>query len=179
LSSNMHYLSQLRLNIKLLYLLMKTTLPLLYFSLLTLLCHAQGTIHIAKDSCYTIRASDTLWSCMETQPEFPGGFAEFMKFLQKNVRYPNLAKENGIQGKVYIGFVIDKEGNVGEIEVLKPVTAPKAPEKKYQAEYDLGAQQINDEAVRVIRLMPKWSPALKDGKPVKVIFNMPIKFQLG
>lgn len=175
----MHCLSVPRLrDISYLY-LMKRTL-LFYPLILTCLnCFAQGTVYVKKDSCYQVRASDTLWSCLETQPEFPGGFSELLKFLQKNVKYPNMAKENGIQGKVYVSFVIDKEGNVGEIEVLKPVTAPKAPEKKYQDQYDLGAKQINDEAVRVIGLMPKWSPGLKDGKPVKVMYNFPIKFQLG
>lgn len=99
-----------------------------------------------------------------TQPEFPGGFAELMKFLQKNIKYPVKERDNGIQGKVFVGFVVSTEGEVKHIVILKGVT---------------GGEGLDKEAMRVVGLMPKWTPGTINGKPVDVLYNLPIKFELG
>lgn len=96
---------------------------------------------------------------VEDMPSFPGGNVQ--KWIAKNVRYPVLAMENGIQGKVYIQFVIEKDGSVANVKVVRGVDA-----------------SLDKEAVRVIKSMPKWKPGKQRNKPVRVSYTLPINFQL-
>ena len=100
---------------------------------------------------------------VETMPEFPGGAMEMMKFVTKNLNYPQRAKEKGLTGKCFLRFVVNSEGNVIDIDILKGV--PRCPE-------------CDQEAKRVISMMPKWKPGTQKGKPVSVFFNLPINFKL-
>jgi periplasmic protein TonB len=95
------------------------------------------------------------------RPEFPGGDNELMKYLSEHVTYPVLAVENRIQGTVYIRFVVTKTGDVGETTV-------------YKASDPL----LNEEALRVVKSLPKWTPGKMNGFPVNVWFLVPIKFRL-
>ena len=97
----------------------------------------------------------------EQMPEFPGGQAEMMKYVQKNVQYPPMARENDIQGTVAVRFVVDKDGSIGDVEVLRGIGG--------------GCDQ---EAVRVIKSMPPWKAGKQNGQPVKVYFTLPVKFKL-
>lgn len=97
----------------------------------------------------------------EEMPEFPGGEKALLKYLVSHVRYPVVAQENGIQGKVYVSFVIDELGMIGNIEIIRGVDV-----------------SIDNEAIRVIASMPRWSPGKQGGKPVKVRYNVPILFEL-
>ncbi len=99
---------------------------------------------------------------VEFMPEFPGGEAALMKYLSKNIRYPHMAQENGVQGKVFIQFVVNKDGSISEV---KAVGANK------------GAG-LEEEAIRVVSKMPSWKPGKQNGKAVTVIFNLPISFRL-
>ena len=92
-------------------------------------------------------------------PSFPGGNVQ--KWIAKNVKYPVLAMENGIQGKVYIQFVIERDGSITDVKVLRGVDA-----------------SLDKEAVRVVKAMPKWKPGKQRGKPVRVSYTLPINFQL-
>ncbi len=103
------------------------------------------------------------FTVVEKMPEFPGGPMEMMKHIQKNIVYPQAAKERGVSGKCFLRFVINADGVISEIEVLKGI--PKCP-------------TCDKEAIRVIQTMPKWKPGTQNGKPVSVFFNLPINFQL-
>ena len=102
-----------------------------------------------------------VFTIVEEMPEYPGGEPARIKFLQDNVNYPPLAQKRGIQGTVYITFVIDEKGNVINAKVLRGVGGG-----------------LDEEALRVVKKMPKWKPGKQSGKKVKVQFNMPIRFTL-
>jgi TonB family protein len=100
---------------------------------------------------------------IEEQPQFPGGEAAMMKYLKENIEYPAVEKENGIQGKVFISFIIEKDGAVSNVTAVKGVS---------------GGPDLEKEAVRVISTMPNWMPGKQNGKPVRVKFTIPISFTL-
>lgn len=97
----------------------------------------------------------------EKMPEFKGGAAAMNAFLAKEMRYPPVPQENGIQGKVIVQFVVDKDGSITNIEVVRGVHP-----------------QLDKEAVRVIGLMPKWNPGMQREKPVRVKYTVPVFFKL-
>jgi len=98
---------------------------------------------------------------VENMPEFPGGDLGLMKYIQKNVRYPAIAKEYNITGKVYISFIVDKQGSVTNVKVVRGVD-----------------KNLDEEAVRVVKSLPKYKPGKQRGKPVRVMFTIPINFTL-
>ena len=98
----------------------------------------------------------------EVMPAYPGGPAEMMKFLGKNIKYPSLARENGLEGKVIVKFYVDTDGSVRNPEVLKDGVGAGAA----------------DEAIRVVKAMPKWTPGTQRGKNVKVYYVLPVTFKL-
>ncbi len=98
---------------------------------------------------------------VERKPEFPGGTQALFKFLAENIVYPETAKEAGIQGTVYINFVIDTDGSVTGVKVLRGLPGG-----------------LTEEAVRVVKSLPRWKPGLQAGKPVRVTFTLPVKFTL-
>jgi len=104
-----------------------------------------------------------IFTVVEQMPEFPGGAAEMMKYIQKNVRYPEIEKEQNISGKCFVKFVVETDGSISNVEVLKGVT---------------GGPGCDKEAVRVIKSMPKWNIGKQNGRPVRVYFNVPIIFRL-
>lgn len=97
----------------------------------------------------------------EEMPEFPGGEAALFKYINENIKYPKIAKENGIQGIVFVQFVIGKTGEIVNVYILRGVDP-----------------SLNQEAIRVVSSMPKWSPGKQRGVPVHVSFQMPINFRL-
>jgi protein TonB len=104
-----------------------------------------------------------IFTVVEQMPEFPGGPAEMMKYIQKNIHYPEMAKEAGIQGKCFVKFVVEPDGTISNVEVLKGVS---------------GGSDCDKEAVRVVKSMPKWSAGKQNGRAVRVWFNLPIVFRL-
>jgi len=104
---------------------------------------------------------ERITAIVETAPEFPGGDHGRMVYLQNTMKYPQEAREQGIQGTVYVTFTIDTDGSITDIAVLK---SPHI--------------LLSEEAVRVVKLMPKWKPGTQRGKPVKVQINMPLAFTL-
>jgi periplasmic protein TonB len=98
----------------------------------------------------------------EVMPEFEGGLKALYKFLNKNLRYPSIAQRTGLEGTVYVRFVVDTEGSVTNIEVMRGVSGI-----------------LDKEASRVISLLPKWKPGMQHNRPVNVRMMMPIKFELG
>ena len=116
---------------------------------------AQGQPSTAHDS------SAEIFAVVEVSPEFPGGVSAMYAFINKRIKYPNEALENGIEGKVVAQFVINKEGYLTNIKILK------------DPGYGMG-----NEVVRVLNLMPQWSPGIQKGNPVNVQYNLPVAFTL-
>ena len=102
-----------------------------------------------------------IFTVVEEMPKFPGGDAELLKFIAKSIKYPVIAQENGIQGRVICAFVVNRDGSVVDAQVLRGVDP-----------------SLDKEALRVIGTMPKWSPGKQRGKPVRVKYTVPITFRL-
>lgn len=98
---------------------------------------------------------------VEDMPEFPGGEMALRKFIANAIKYPVIAQENGIQGKVYVNFVVDKDGSVTNAKIARGVDP-----------------SLDKEALRVVNSLPKWKPGMQRGKPVKVSYTVPISFVL-
>jgi TonB family protein len=108
-----------------------------------------------------ISSDKLLFLVVEEMPEYPGGDKARINFLVAQLRYPQVAKESGIQGTVYVSFIVESDGSVSNVRVLMGVGGG-----------------LDEESVRVVKLMPKWIPGKCDGTPVRVQFNMPIRFTL-
>ena len=104
---------------------------------------------------------EQIFQVVEDDPLFPGGIQELMKYLQKNIKYPSICQEQGIQGRVIVQFVVEKDGSIADVQVIKAVNP-----------------YLDKEAVRVVSTMPKWSPGKQRGKPVRVRFTLPVTFCL-
>jgi protein TonB len=102
-----------------------------------------------------------IFMVVESMPEPPGGIAAFYGYLNENIKYPQMAKESGIQGTVYVTFVVEKNGSITDVRVLRGIGGG-----------------CDEEAVRVVKNSPKWSPGKQRGKPVRVQYNLPVKFIL-
>jgi len=105
---------------------------------------------------------EEIFTFVEQPPTFPGGDEALAKYLSNNIRYPHLATENGISGTVFVSFVVDSEGQIKDV---KTVGAAKGG-------------GLEDEAIRVVKKMPKWKPGKQNGRQVSVQFNLPIRFTL-
>ena len=106
-------------------------------------------------------SNDKVFEKVEDMPEFPGGEQAMMDFVAKNVQYPKEAMEKEISGRVLVGFIVEKDGSISETEVVKGIGGG-----------------CDEEAVRVVKAMPKWKPGKQDGKPVRVHFILPLTFKL-
>ncbi len=104
---------------------------------------------------------NTVYTIIQKMPSFPGGEAAMIKYISENTKYPPMAKEAGIKGTVFVTFVVDREGNITEPKVMKGIGGG-----------------CDEEALRVIKSMPKWSAGEQNGKKVLVRMNVPIKFVL-
>lgn len=102
-----------------------------------------------------------IFTVVEEQPNYPGGDEARIKFLQANMKYPEEAKELGIQGKVFVTFVVEVDGSITDVKVLRGI-----------------GSGCDDEAIRVVKSMPRWVPGKQRGVPVRVQFNLPINFKL-
>ncbi len=106
-------------------------------------------------------AEEEIFQVVENDPEFPGGAEALYKYLAQNIKYPQLARENNITGRVYVTFVVERDGSVSGVRVLR----------------DIGGG-CGAEAVRVVKSMPKWTPGKQRGKAVRVQYNLPVNFSL-
>ena len=105
--------------------------------------------------------SDVVFTVVENEAEFPGGVEAMNRFMAENIKYPTLAKQKNIEGKVIISFIVEKNGTLSDIRTIK----------------DIGVG-CGDEGVRIVKLMPKWKPAKQKGQPVRQQFLLPISFVL-
>ena len=104
---------------------------------------------------------EEIFVAVEQMAEFPGGQAALMKWLSQNIRYPEAAQQNDIQGRVIVKFVVEKDGSIGQVTVVKGVD-----------------KDLDREAIRVVKKMPKWQPGKNNGVAVRSYFNLPVTFKL-
>ena len=104
---------------------------------------------------------ETIFVIVENMPEFPGGDLALRKYIAENVKYPEIAKENGLSGKVFVQFVINQRGEVENVKIARGIDPA-----------------LDKEAIRVVQSLPKFKPGSQRGKPVKVNYTVPINFQL-
>lgn len=102
-----------------------------------------------------------VFDVVEQMPSFPGGNAALMKYLSENVKYPVVAQENGVQGRVVVSFVVEKDGHITDVKVVRSVDP-----------------SLDKEAARVVRSMPSWIPGKQNGSAVRVKYNVPVSFKL-
>ena len=102
-----------------------------------------------------------IFEVVEQMPSFPGGDAALMKYLQENVKYPVVAQENGVQGRVVISFVVERDGSITDVKVARSVDP-----------------SLDREAQRVVKSMPNWIPGKQNGSAVRVKYNVPVSFRL-
>ncbi len=113
-------------------------------------------------SCLGVCGQEKVFDIVEQMPEFPGGQAGLLTWVSQNVKYPPIAEENGIQGRVFCTFVVEKDGSITDVKVARSIDP-----------------SLDKEAVRVLSSMPRWKPGRQDGKPVRVKYTVPIMFRLG
>jgi protein TonB len=118
-------------------------------------------IEEVKEQVIQQEAPKEIFTVVEEQPGYPGGDEARIKFLQENIKYPEEAKELGVQGKVFVTFVVEVDGSITDVRVLRGIGAG-----------------CDEEAIRVVKSMPRWVPGKQRGQPVRVQFNLPIKFTL-
>lgn len=116
---------------------------------------------IANDLQRVTSMDDDVYEVVEKMPKFPGGIAELMKYLSSNIKYPVEAHKAGIQGRVVVSFIVNKDGTVKDAKIVRSVD-----------------KSIDAEALRVISAMPKWQPGYQDGKAVSVRYTVPVTFRL-
>jgi len=109
----------------------------------------------------TTNGGNDVYTVVENMPEYPGGDEARVKFITGNIKYPSEAKEKGIMGTVYVSFVVEKDGRVTEVKVIRGIGGG-----------------CDEEALRVVKMMPRWKPGTQSGKAVRVQFNLPVKFLL-
>lgn len=106
-------------------------------------------------------SNEEVFTLVEQLPEYPGGKAMMHEYMAKNFKYPIPAKNNNIQGRVYVTFVIEKDGSVSNAQVVRGI-----------------GSGCDEEALRLVNSMPKWTPGIQKGEPVRVKYTLPISFKL-
>ena len=107
------------------------------------------------------KKSNMVYDVVEVMPQFPGGQIAMLKYIMENIKYPEQAMKEGIQGRVTVRFIVEKDGRVSNVRLLRSVQPA-----------------LDKEAIRVVKSMPKWTPGKHNGKPVRVRFNLPVMFKL-
>ena len=107
------------------------------------------------------KKNDMVFDVVEVMPQYPGGQIAMLKYLMENIKYPEQAMKKGIQGRVAVSFIVEKDGSISNVRPILSVHP-----------------LLNKEAVRVVESMPKWTPGKQNGKPVRVRFNVPVMFKL-
>lgn len=108
-----------------------------------------------------VPVKEKVYEVVDVMPEFPGGVKALLDFISTNVQYPETARQKGIEGRVVVQCVVEKDGSINEVKVLRGIV-----------------EELDEEAVRVVNSMPKWTPARQGGQPVRCKYTLPISFKL-
>ena len=125
--------------------------------------HPDGSTEIVIQTDVSKADTQTVYSWVESSPEFPGGEDSLKMFLKRNVHYPSEAIAKDIQGVVYVNFVVNRDGSITDVKLLRGIH---------------GGEMLNEEAIRAVKMSPPWKPGYMNGKPVRCEWNIPIKFIL-
>lgn len=121
-------------------------------------CHEEDGVEYCEEEEIQEAA---VFKVAEEMPEFPGGPEKLLEYLNENLRYPEMARENDIQGRVYVQFVVEPDGSISNVEVIRSIGGG-----------------CDEEAVRLVQNMPKFKPGKMNGYPVRVQYTVPVKFML-
>lgn len=143
----------------------------LLFLLISGFIHAQDTMRV-RDGSHDNDApppppppdSNHVYTYVEIMPEYPGGKDSMNRFIQRNLQYPEYAKDNNIEGTVYASFVVEKDGKVTDVKILRSIKPT--------------CIACDSEVIRVIKKMPNWKPGKSNGKLVRVQYTLPVKFAM-
>jgi protein TonB len=124
-------------------------------------CDKSNKPSVSTTEIAPLSSSEPVYDKVDVMPLFPGGDTALMNFVSKNITYPDEAKKNNVQGKVIARFCVTTKGTVDRIQIINGVS-----------------KELDDEAVRVIKMFPRWTPGQKDGKSVNVWYNLPITYRL-
>ncbi len=122
---------------------------------------AEGEVLKAKEVIAEEKVVEQVFDVVEQMPQFPGGDAALFEFLSKNIKYPTIAEENGVQGRVIVTFVVETDGSITDVKVVRSVDP-----------------SLDREASRVVKAMPNWIPGKQNGKAVRVKYTVPVTFRL-
>ena len=132
---------------------MKRILPALLFMALCLI--------ISKNTyAQEVKKDTSVYTFVEKMPQYPGGEDALMKYLAININYPSDSKDSGVQGTVYASFIVEKDGSITNVKILRSLS-----------------NSCDKEVIQVIKAMPNWKPGEQGGKPARVQFNLPVKFK--
>ena len=122
---------------------------------------AREQVQAVKEQVAVASDPEQVYSAVEQPAEFPGGTSALMTWLGKNIAYPEAAQQNGISGRVIVKFIVEKDGSISGVSVVKGVD-----------------KDLDNEAIRVVKKMPKWQPGKNGGKAVRCYFSLPVTFRL-
>ena len=117
---------------------------------------------LTNGKCFNTNGKKTVYYDYEKEPEFPGGKGKLMQYVKNETKYPKEAQEKSIEGRVLVGFAINKDGTISDIKIKE----------------SSGNDKLDEEAIRVVKKMPNWKSGMEDGEPVKIWFVLPIEFRL-
>lgn len=116
---------------------------------------------LIQGKCFDSEGKETKYYNCEKMPEFSGGTNELMNYIAKEIKYPKKIKRKGIEGLVVVCFIVDKDGSISDVKIIKSVN-----------------NKLDKEAIRVVKKMPKWEPGMQDGDAIRVQLNLPINYHL-
>lgn len=129
---------------------------------LVLLLSVHTVMHAQSNQSTERNASDEkIFDVVEQPPSFPGGQAALMSYLSKSVKYPEEALKDNVQGRVIVGFIVEKDGSVSNAKIIRSVDSA-----------------LDKEAIRIVMSMPKWTPGRQNGRNVRTKYNVPVNFKL-
>ena len=139
----------------------KTTFLLFFFASLGAQAQTEIKVEGTLSDSTTSTSKEEVFTVVDVQPEYPGGKAKMHEFMVKQFNYPTEARNNNIQGRVYVSFIIEKDGSVSNTKVIRGI-----------------GYGCDKEAMRIVNAMPNWSPGMQDGEPKRVKFTLPVSFKL-
>ncbi len=140
---------------------MKKIILMSFLTMCLATANAQGVTILKRDGASQAADSNKIFEVVEKMPEFPGGIPAIKEYLMNNVKYPRDAAKKGKQGRVIVEFVVNEDGSISDEKVTTSVFP-----------------SLDNEALRIIRNMPKWIPGVVDGKNVRVKYSIPVTFRL-